>query len=73
MNEEVELSTLCRKFRMKGVHGRYNQTEGSNIEGILRIVQSIPSPQAEPFKRWLARVGYERIQEVEQEGEENTE
>ncbi len=48
------------------------QTEGgqqslncSNTEGILRIVQSIPSPKAEPFKRWLAKVGYERIQEIE--------
>jgi hypothetical protein len=37
----------------------------ANVEGILRIVQSIPSPKAEPFKRWLARVGYERIQEIE--------
>lgn len=37
----------------------------ANTEGILRIIQSIPSPKAEPFKRWLARVGYERIQEIE--------
>jgi hypothetical protein len=48
------------------------QTEGgiqkmncANTEGIFRIIQSIPSPKAEPFKRWLARVGYERIQEIE--------
>src|SRR4030043_2463920 len=48
------------------------QTEGgpqrincSNTEGIFRIIQSIPSPKAEPFKRWLARVGYERVQEIE--------
>ena len=48
------------------------QTEGglqmincANVEGIFRIIQSIPSPKAEPFKRWLARVGYERIQEIE--------
>ena len=37
----------------------------ANTEGIFRIIQSIPSPKAEPFKRWLARVGYERIQEIE--------
>jgi prophage antirepressor-like protein len=37
----------------------------SNTEGIFRIVQSIPSPKAEPFKRWLAKVGYERVQEIE--------
>ena len=36
-----------------------------NTEGIFRLIQSIPSPKAEPFKRWLARVGYERIQEIE--------
>ena len=48
------------------------QTEGgpqklncANTEGIFRIIQSIPSPKAEPFKRWLARVGYERVQEIE--------
>ena len=37
----------------------------ANVEGLFRIIQSIPSPKAEPFKRWLARVGYERIQEIE--------
>lgn len=37
----------------------------ANTEGIFRIIQSIPSPKAEPFKRWLAKVGYERIQEIE--------
>jgi hypothetical protein len=36
-----------------------------NTEGIFRLIQSIPSPKAEPFKRWLARVGYERVQEIE--------
>ncbi|MBA4319615.1 MAG: hypothetical protein C0412_14535 [Flavobacterium sp.] len=48
------------------------QTEGgvqkmncANTEGIFRIIQSIPSPKAEPFKRWLAKVGYERVQEIE--------
>jgi hypothetical protein len=37
----------------------------ANTEGIFRIIQSIPSPKAEPFKRWLAKVGYERVQEIE--------
>ena len=37
----------------------------ANTEGVFRIIQSIPSPKAEPFKRWLARVGYERVQEIE--------
>lgn len=41
------------------------ETNCSNTEGVFRIIQSIPSPKAEPFKRWLARVGYERIQEIE--------
>ena len=40
----------------------------ANTEGVFRIIQSIPSPKAEPFKRWLAKVGYERIQEIEDLG-----
>ena len=45
--------------------GGMQKTNCANTEGILRIVQSIPSPKAEPFKKWLARVGYERVQEIE--------
>ncbi|MBU6339659.1 MAG: Bro-N domain-containing protein [Rickettsiales bacterium] len=45
--------------------GGMQQTNCANTEGIFRIIQSIPSPKAEPFKRWLAKVGYERIQEIE--------
>ncbi|MCX5698366.1 MAG: Bro-N domain-containing protein [Candidatus Omnitrophica bacterium] len=45
--------------------GGKQQMISANTEGIFRIIQSIPSPKAEPFKRWLARVGYERIQEIE--------
>jgi hypothetical protein len=44
---------------------KLRQTDCANTEGIFRIIQSIPSPKAEPFKRWLAKVGYERIQEIE--------
>jgi len=45
--------------------GKKYETDCANTEGIFRMVQSIPSPKAEPFKRWLAKVGYERVQEIE--------
>ncbi|VAW32233.1 DNA-damage-inducible protein d [hydrothermal vent metagenome] len=64
-SEGFELSTICRQFRMEAANGRFYQTECADTEGMLRIIQSIPSPKAEPFKQWLARVGYERIQEIE--------
>jgi DNA-damage-inducible protein D len=60
-----ELSTVCRQFRMQAANGRSYQTECADTEGMLRIIQSISSPKAEPFKQWLARVGYERIQEID--------
>ncbi|MEZ4641639.1 MAG: Bro-N domain-containing protein [Chloroflexota bacterium] len=63
--KEVELSAICRKFRMEAANGRHYQTECADTEGVLRIIQSIPSPEAESFKRWLAKVGYERIRAVE--------
>lgn len=61
----VELSTICRQLKLKASDGKLRETDCANTEGIFRIIQSIPSPKAEPFKRWLARVGYERIQEIE--------
>jgi DNA-damage-inducible protein D len=64
-SEGLELSTICRQFRMKAPNGRLYQMECADTEGMLRIIQSIPSPKAEPFKRWLAQVGYERLREVE--------
>ncbi len=45
--------------------GKQRETNCANTEGLLRIIQSIPSPKAEPFKRWLAQVGYERVKEIE--------
>ena len=60
-----ELSTVCRQLRMEASDGKMRETDCANTEGIFRIIQSIPSPKAEPFKRWLAKVGYERIQEIE--------
>jgi hypothetical protein len=61
----VELSTLCRQLRLTSSDGKSYMTEAVNTENAFRIIQSIPSPKAEPFKRWLAAVGYERIQEIE--------
>ena len=60
-----ELSTICRYFKMIASDGKNRKTECANTEGMFRIIQSIPSPRAEPFKQWLAKVGYERIQEIE--------
>lgn len=61
----VELSTLCRQLKLTSADGKSYNTEAVNTEGAFRIIQSIPSPKAEPFKRWLAKVGYERVQEIE--------
>jgi DNA-damage-inducible protein D len=60
----IELSTICRQFKMKASDGKMRLTDCANVEGLLRIIQSIPSPKAEPFKQWLAKVGYERMQEM---------
>lgn len=59
------LGTNCPQIAMKTERGRVRRTLSANIKSILRIVQSIPSSKAEPFKRWLAQVGYERVLEVE--------
>jgi hypothetical protein len=65
-NEDgIELSTICRQLKLEAPDGKMRETDCANPESIFRIVQSIPSPKAEPFKRWLARVGYERVQEIE--------
>ena len=63
--ECAELSTFCRQLKLPASDGKYYLTDVSDTQGILRIIQSIPSPKAEPFKLWLARVGYERIEETE--------
>ena len=62
---QIELSTICRQLKLASSDGKKYLTDCASTEGVFRIVQSIPSPKAEPFKRWLARVGYERIQEIE--------
>lgn len=61
----IELSTICRQLKLEAPDGKLRATDCANTEGIFRIIQSIPSPKAEPFKRWLAKVGYERVQEIE--------
>ncbi|MFA5297488.1 MAG: Bro-N domain-containing protein [Lutibacter sp.] len=60
----LELSTICRQFKLKASDGKMRATDVADTEALLRIIQSIPSPKAEPFKQWLAKVGYERMQEI---------
>ncbi|MBI4845057.1 MAG: Bro-N domain-containing protein [Candidatus Omnitrophica bacterium] len=60
-----EVSEKIGQLKMIAPAGKLRLTDCANTETMFRIVQSIPSPKAEPFKRWLARVGYERIQEIE--------
>ncbi|MBU2444360.1 MAG: Bro-N domain-containing protein [Bacteroidetes bacterium] len=57
--------TICTPLEMMAADGKKRKVQAANAEGLLRIIQSIPSPKAEPFKRWLARVGYERLEEIE--------
>jgi prophage antirepressor-like protein len=64
-SDGIELSTLCRQLKLKSSDGKRYNTDCANTESLFRIIQSIPSPKSEPFKRWLARVGYERVQEIE--------
>lgn len=61
----IELSTICRQLKLISQDGKKYATDCSTTEGLFRIIQSIPSPKAEPFKQWLAKVGYERVQEIE--------
>jgi len=62
---EFQLSTICRQLKLEASDAKKYETDCANTEGVFRIIQSIPSPKAEPFKRWLAKVGYERVQEIE--------
>ncbi|MDO8351052.1 MAG: Bro-N domain-containing protein [Gallionella sp.] len=57
--------TTCTPLPLLAPDGKLRKTNCANTEGLFRIIQSIPSPQAEPFKRWLAKVGYERVKEIE--------
>ncbi|MEK6893395.1 MAG: Bro-N domain-containing protein [Nanoarchaeota archaeon] len=63
--EGSEVVTFCHQLKLKAGDGKEYETDCADTEGIFRIIQSIPSKKAEPFKRWLAKVGYERVQEIE--------
>lgn len=59
-----EVVTNCHELKLPAKDGKYRETDCANIEGIFRIMQSVPSKKAEPFKKWLAKVGFERIEEI---------
>jgi len=63
--EGSELVTKCNRLKMIAEDGKQRETDAADVETILRLIQSVPSPKAEPFKLWLAKVGYERIKEIE--------
>lgn len=65
ITEGNETVTNCNAFKMTAPDGKKRLTDVADTEQLLRLIQSIPSPKAEPLKRWLARVGHERIQEIE--------
>ena len=66
MNEGyIEVSDKIGQLKLQSPDGKMRKTDCANTETIFRLIQSIPSKKAEPFKRWLARVGYERVQEIE--------
>ena len=57
--------TICTPVEMIALDGKKRKVQSANVKGLFRIIQSIPSPKAEPFKLWLSQVGYERLQEIE--------
>jgi hypothetical protein len=61
----IELSTFCVQLKLTSSDGKKYKTDCVNTEAAFRIIQSVPSPKSEPFKRWLAQVGRERIEEIE--------
>ena len=62
---DANWGTICPLVEMIAADGKRRKIQAANVRGLLRLIQSIPSPKAEPFKQWLAQVGYERIQEIE--------
>ena len=63
--EGNETVTSCNALKLTAADGKQRLTDVADTEQLLRLIQSIPSPKAEPFKRWLAKVGYERLEEIE--------
>lgn len=64
IEEGFQLLTICKQLKLKAADGKRYNTDVANTEELLRIIQTIPSPKAEPFKMWLAQVGRERIEET---------
>ena len=62
---DANWGTICPLVEMVAADGRRRKIQAANVKGLLRLIQSVPSPKAEPFKQWLAQVGYERMQEIE--------
>lgn len=65
ISENSQVVTFCHGLKIIAPDGKMRETDCANTENMFRIIQSIPSPKAEPFKMWLAKVGYERVQEIE--------
>lgn len=65
LEDGIELSTICRQLKLISSDGKKYATDCADVQSLFRVVQSIPSPKAEPFKQWLAKVGYERVQEIQ--------
>ena len=63
--EGSQVVTICHGLKLPAPDGKMRNTDCANVKGIFRIIQSIPSPKAEPFKQWLAQVGYDRVLEIE--------
>lgn len=64
LNKEFQSVTICHRLKLEAADGKKYMTDVANAEALLRIIQSVPSPKAEPIKMWLAKVGYERMQEM---------
>lgn len=62
--ERSQLSTFCRQLKLESSDGKKYKTDVADMQGVFRIIQSVPSPKAEPFKMWLSQVGKERIDEI---------
>ncbi len=63
-NEGSEVVTNCDRLKMKAMDGKMRLTDVASPQTLLRLIQSVPSPKAEPIKLWLAKVGYERMQDM---------
>jgi BRO family, N-terminal domain len=61
--EGSQLATNCSQLKMQSADGKFYLTDVADVEQLFRLIQSIPSPKAEPFKKWLVKVGYERVEE----------